>query len=153
MKGHGPSLHGFHGLVQALTPALEACRLDAVMPYETYKVIHILGVIFLFTALGGLLLHLMNGGNKADNPSRKVLAITHGIALLVIFVAGFGLLARIQPMSAGIPIWLYPKLLIWLFMGIAVALLYRKPRLAASFWWVLPLLGVLAAVFAIYKPL
>ena len=59
-----------------------------MLPPEVYKILHILGVAWLFFALGGATLHALNGGDKASNKSRKLVAASHGIALVIILVAG-----------------------------------------------------------------
>ncbi len=64
------------------------------MSYEFYQTLHVLGLFLLFSSLGAAALHAMNGGTKESNPSRKWVAITHGVGLLFVLVAGFGLLAK-----------------------------------------------------------
>lgn len=124
------------------------------MPYQVYKVLHIFAVVMLFVSLGGLTLHAVNGGTKESNLGRKMVAISHGVAMIIILVAGFGLLARLQVMAAGIafPLWVWLKLGIWVVMGALVAIPYRKPELARPLWLLLPVLGAVAAAVAIYKP-
>lgn len=119
--------------------------------YELYKVVHLVGLFFLFLSLGGMCLHAMNGGTKESNNSRKILAITHGVSLLVTLTGGFGLLARLG-MASSFPIWLWPKLAIWLIMGGIVALIYRAPQLGKALWFIIPILGLIAAYLGVYKP-
>ena len=119
------------------------------MSYEFYKVLHVVGIILVFMSLGGALLHATGGGTREQNPARKLIAALNGTGLLLIIVAGFGMLAKIQSMSAGIPSWLHPKLLIWLLIAASPALLARKPGSAKAMWFVLPLLGAAAAYFGI----
>lgn len=120
------------------------------MPYEFYNLLHVLGILLLFMAFGGWAFHGISGGTKATNKARGLLAATHGIGLVIIIVAGFGMLAKIQPMSAGLPGWLHPKLLVWVLLGAAPAILNRKPEWGKAMWFALPLLAALAAFFAIY---
>jgi uncharacterized membrane protein SirB2 len=121
------------------------------MPYEFYKVLHLIGIMFLFFSVGGMVLHGMNGGTKESNGSRKWLVIGHGVSLVVILVAGFGLLARLG-LTQGFPLWVWPKLAIWLAMGAVIALAYRGQAVAKALWVAIPLLGAVAAWLAIYKP-
>jgi hypothetical protein len=122
------------------------------MSYETYKALHLLGIFLLFTALGGsAMLALRGGEDEQVRPHRKLLAATHGIALLVVFVAGFGLMARLGIM-AGWPLWIWVKLGVWVALGGAVAVIRRKPALGRAWYVVLPLLGSIAAYMAITKP-
>lgn len=119
------------------------------MSYEFYKVLHVVGIILVFMTLGATVLHAANGGTREHNPSRKLVAALNGVGLLLIIVAGFGMLAKIQSMSAGIPSWLHPKLFIWLLIAAAPVLINRKPGTARLMWIVLPLLGAAAAWFGI----
>lgn len=119
------------------------------MSYEFYKVLHVVGIILVFMTLGASLLHAANGGTRENNKSRKLVAALNGVGLLLIIVAGFGMLAKIQSMSAGLPSWLHPKLFIWLLIAAAPALIARKPGSAKAMWIVLPLLGAAAAWFGV----
>ena len=107
-----------------------------------------MGVIFLFLSLGGYLTL-----SSTNTPvSRKLLALTHGIAVIVILVAGFGLLARLG-FSAfqSWPLWVWVKLTIWLILALMVILIRRVPELKISLWFIIPILGVIAAYMAIFK--
>jgi hypothetical protein len=122
------------------------------MPYETYKALHLLGIFLLFSALGGsVMLGLRGGSDEQIRPYRKLLAASHGIALLLIFVAGFGLMARLGIM-AGWPLWIWVKLGVWVALGGAIALVRRKPELGRVWLVVLPIVGTIAAYMAIAKP-
>lgn len=118
------------------------------MSYAFYNLLHILGIVLVFMALGGYAFHGANGGTKEDNKARGLLAGTHGVGMLLILVAGFGMLAKIDAM-ASIPAWVYPKLLIWVVLGAAPALLNRKPEQGKVLWFVLFLLGGTAAYLGI----
>ncbi|HEX9667325.1 MAG TPA: SirB2 family protein [Thermodesulfobacteriota bacterium] len=118
------------------------------MSYETYKLIHLLSVIFLFLSLGG---YLMLSSNKTL-VSRKLIAITHGISVIVILVAGFGLLARLGFSSfQSWPLWVWVKLVIWLILAVIIILIRRMPELRISLWFIIPILGGIAAYMAIFK--
>ena len=116
------------------------------MSLEFYKVLHLAGVIFLFVAVGAAIVRAMSGGSEAG---KKISGLTHGIALIVILVSGFGLLARYQ---LGFEAWVWVKLLIWLALGASVALIRRMAKQSTLWWWALPLLGVLAAYLGVFKP-
>ncbi len=122
------------------------------MSYTFYKTLHVFGVILLFTSLGAYAHHNATGGTKADNSRRKVSAATHGIALLILLVAGFGAAGKAGMMSNGFPLWIAAKLVLWFFFGGVVAMLGKKPGIGSILWWVMPLLGGLAGYLAIYKP-
>ena len=118
--------------------------------YNLYKVIHLFGMVLIFTSLGGLAAHAASGGTKESNSSRRLLGIGHGLGLVLMIVAGFGLLGLTgASMASG---WVWGKLLIWLFMGAASALPYRSQAMARSLLLILPVLGALAAYLAIFKP-
>ena len=120
------------------------------MSLVAYKLLHVAGVVFLFAALGGSVLSHRAGA--AGAAAKKLTGITHGIALLLIAFAGFGALARLGLTSVGLPGWVWAKIAIWLILGAAPFVLRRKPSLAGAFWWLLPILGIVAAWLAFYKP-
>ena len=120
--------------------------------YQLYNLVHILGIVLVFMSLGALAFHGANGGKKETNGVRKLVMATHGVGLLLILVAGFGMLARSRSMAAGLPGWIHPKLLIWVLLGAAPALLNRKPEWGKIMWIVLPLLAATSAYFAINHP-
>lgn len=119
-----------------------------MIPYETYKVLHILGVIFLFLSLGA---YLMLASNKMEK-GRKLAGITHGIAALIILLGGFGLLARLEFISiSSWPLWIWIKLAIWLILAVIIVLIKKIPELRTLLWFIIPILGGIAAFMAIYK--
>ena len=115
-----------------------------------YKNLHLLGVVMVLMALGGVILHHILGGARA-HAWRKPLAITHGVGLLLVLLGGFGMLARL-----GIhwpwPGWIIGKIIIWLVFGALGAVVARNTALARPLWWVTILLGGLAAYLAGSKP-
>lgn len=123
------------------------------MPIEVYKLLHLLGIMLLFASLGGVaILGLLRGGDDRDvAPLRKLLVAAHGVALLVIFVAGFGLMARLGIMSNW-PAWIYIKIALWLVLGAAVTVVRRTPALGRLWLWILPLVGGAAAWVAFTHP-
>jgi hypothetical protein len=120
------------------------------MPYPIYKLIHYLGIFTVVIAVALVCMHVLRGGTRADYPHRRALAIAHGTAMVLVLLGGFGMLARLE--YRGIPGWLYPKLLIWLFLGASTALAYRNRAFARMLLVALPVIAVLAAYFALYKP-
>jgi hypothetical protein len=122
-----------------------------MISYEVYKVIHLVGVLMVFLALGGLITHAANGGSK-NHSWRKPIAITHGIGLFVSLVGGFGLLARLGIVQGGLPLWVWLKLGIWTFFAALIGVLIRKPAWAKPVWLLMIILGALAAYLAGSKP-
>lgn len=120
------------------------------MPIQLYVVLHVLGIILTFMALGAAALHAGNGGTRETNPQRGLLGAVHGVGMLLILVAGFGMLAK--KFGGGLPGWVHPKLLIWLLLGAAPVLIARKPGSARLMWILLPLLGAAAAYLGVNHP-
>jgi len=120
------------------------------MNLDAYRLLHLAGVFFLFAALGGAILASRQGAAGAG--ARKLVGITHGLALLLIAFAGFGALAKLGLTSSGIPGWVWGKMVVWLLLGAAPFVLRKKPSLGSLFWWLLPLVGGVAAWLALFKP-
>lgn len=123
-----------------------------MISYPIYKLIHIFGILLMFASLAGLSFYISNGGTKKDNVLRKQSAIAHGVGLFLILLAGFGMLARLQITQFPWPGWVWGKVAIWLVYGGLIAVIVRKPDLAKWMWIILPILGTMAAYFAVIKP-
>lgn len=119
--------------------------------YFVFKILHVLGAFYLFAALGAVVVGRLRTGDAAPPKDRayKLSGMTHGIALLLILVAGFGILG-IQQLGFGLWVWL--KLAIWLLLAASIAVVRRSPRWAALLWWLLPLLGAAAVWLCLVKP-
>lgn len=126
------------------------------MSPEFYRVLHLFGIFLLFCTLGGLtMLAWQTRGAQAVKEevtaARKRLVMVHGLALIVILVAGFGLMAKLGMMK-GWPTWIYGKLAIWVVLG-AAATAVRKLADHGKLWIVLlPVFGAVAAYLAILHP-
>jgi hypothetical protein len=117
------------------------------MSYEFYKLAHVIAVLFLFTSLGVL-------AATAGSPSarlRRMASIAHGVALALIFIAGFGLLAKLGYFGA-IPAWAYLKMAVWAVLALAVVPLKRKPEWAPALWLLMPAVGGFAVWLAVTQP-
>lgn len=124
-----------------------------MISYQTYKVVHLIGIFLVLTALAGLALAAANGATRQSNSARRLISASHGIGLFVVLVGGFGLLARLGVMhGAAFPGWVWGKLAIWVAIGALVAVPYRRPDYARAVFLALPVLGGLAAWLAIFKP-
>ena len=123
------------------------------MPYPIYKLIHLLGIFLLLTTLAIACTHLLRGGTRADLPRRRALGVTHGTASFLILLGGFGMLARLGIVEGGLPGWILLKLGIWLILSAALALGLRATAGARAVLIGTPLLALMAAAIAIYKPL
>ncbi|MDP2313455.1 MAG: hypothetical protein Q8P41_11160 [Pseudomonadota bacterium] len=120
------------------------------MSYDFYKILHFIGLASIWGALGAATLHAMNGGTKATNPSRKIVAATHGIGLFLMLLGGFGMLAKKQiPVGDG---WVIAKIVLWLVVGGLLAVPLRAPALAKPLWFALPFFVAIGAWLALTKP-
>lgn len=133
-----------------------------MIPYATYKVVHYLGIFLLLTALAARLGRAAGfaAGSASTGPSaptsdpwKKRLGVTHGIALFLILLGGFGMLARLDiTHGLGLPGWIWAKLGIWTLLGAAILVASRIPALSGRLLVVVPALAVLAGIIALYKP-
>ncbi len=112
-----------------------------------YHILHFIGIVMLFLGYGALLGRSMAGSDDAR--VKKLGSITSGIGLLLIIVAGFGMIAKMHVPMEG---WLIVKIVIWVALGGLTALINRKPALAGALWWGLIALGGLAAVMVYARP-
>lgn len=111
--------------------------------YTTYKFIHLVGILFIFIAIGGL--SALAQGSKP----RKIYGMLHGIFLLITFVAGFGLIARLN-LPTPWPMWIWCKLAGWLVIGMAPKFTKSwSPIQTILFYGVF---GAVMAYLALYKP-
>lgn len=122
------------------------------MSYSFYQILHIFGIAMLLIAIGGVFVHAANSPEKNANAVRRILLTMHGIGSFLILLAGFGLLAKLGEVS-GFPAWLWPKLAIWLILSLAIVLPYRSVTVARLLILVTPILVLLAAYFAVFKPI
>ena len=120
------------------------------MSYEVYKIIHLTGIVLLFSGLVGLLALKMSGA-ALEGKTKKFIFLTHGIGAFFVLLGGFGLLARLE-LARSIPNWAYAKILIWLVLGGSVALIKRKGQFAFPIYVLLMILFIAAACLAIFKP-
>lgn len=118
-----------------------------VMSPLFYQFLHVTGVLLLFTSVGAFLAGPQSG-------ARKFAGMLHGIGLLLLLVAGFGLMAKkfgvANPMS--FPAWAWAKVVVWLVLG-ALPAVVNRGKLAPKGGVLLGLvLGLAAAWLAIFKP-
>ena len=109
----------------------------------TYKFIHVISIMFIFISIGGLTAFTQK------TTSRKMFSAIHGVFMLVIFVAGFGLMAKLKLMNP-MPGWVWCKIVGWLIIGMAPK--FTKSWSPAITLSVYGALGVIMAYLALYKP-
>ena len=122
------------------------------MSPEYYRILHLGAIFFVFASIGGMVL-VHHAGNVTP-AARKLASITHGIALLVVLVAGFGLFkyVGVAHNPATWPLWVWGKFVTWLLLGAALVLVRKKPHWTTLWWVGLPLLGMVNAYLAFFKP-
>ena len=118
------------------------------MPYQFYLVLHFLGIFLVLLPLGGICFHMAAGGTR-DWPLRGWAAMLHGIGLVIALIAGFAMLGKLH---VGLPPWAVGKFVVWLLLGAAPVLIYRKGQMAKTWLFVILLLAVTAGGLAAYKP-
>ena len=116
------------------------------MPANFYSLLHITGILLVFIGYGSLIGLALS---KVENTKVKKLgAITSGIGLTLLLVAGFGLIAKMGYNYTST--WLIVKMIIWLILGSIVALINRKPEWAKLLWWISLLLGFIAILMVYF---
>ncbi len=121
--------------------------------HQFYNVVHILGIVLMMSALGGMVV----AGASTPGPRPRWVRWTilgfHGFGAFLILLGGFGMLARLGIVAGhSWPGWIWTKVIIWGMLGIAAVLPLRYPRTALPLLLLLPVLGGTAAYMAIYKP-
>jgi hypothetical protein len=122
-----------------------------MLDVSVYRFFHLLGIMMIFASLGGLIHDVINGGTKAQNRWRKAAAATHGVGIVLLLLSGFGMLARLQ-IHWPWPGWVFGKIIIWIILGGITALIYRLPNAGKALWYIVLILGALAAYLALGKP-
>jgi len=112
-----------------------------MMSYTAYKVIHLFGIFLTLLALGAIHGQSVSGSGAKVS---KLFQVAFGIGLAIIFVAGFGLLAKLG-LASSPPPWLWAKLGIWALLGGSAFVIRRPGSLATGLWLAIPVLGAVAA--------
>jgi hypothetical protein len=120
------------------------------MSYEFYKLLHICGILMIFSGLAALW-GVYSTGQAPPPGRRKALAIIHGLGMLLVLVGGFGMAAKLGLM-ANLPLWLYLKISVWLLLGASMVLAKRKAQWGPALLLLWILLGASAATLALFKP-
>lgn len=108
-----------------------------------YHILHLVGLIVLFVGFGGLL--------SGDASARRSAMKFHGIGLIILLVAGFGLIAKLK-LSYSAP-FVIAKLVIFLLLGALPVLAKRKVLPAGGVVLLAVVLGGCAAYLGYTKAL
>lgn len=103
------------------------------MSIAFYHVLHLAGLLSLFIGFGALL-----------GSDTKTAMKWHGIGLVIMIVAGFGMLAKLGIMSS-MPTWVWIKIGIWLALGALPVLAKRQVLPKGAVVLIAALLAVAAA--------
>jgi hypothetical protein len=114
-----------------------------MIDFSVYKLIHLIGIFALFLSLGAAAV--------TEKAQSRWASPVHGVALLLILIGGFGMLARMG-IHGALPGWVMGKLIIWLLFGGAIAIARRKKLPVGAFVLLLTILGGIAASLALWKP-
>lgn len=88
------------------------------MSEPTYRLLHFAGLLLLYGAIGCIAMH------KGEGKPPKLGTILHGVGLVVMLVAGFGMLARME-IHWPWPSYVMVKVGLWVALG-ALPILMRK---------------------------
>jgi hypothetical protein len=121
-----------------------------MLSHTAYKVIHLLGIFLLLSGLGGVWAMAVSSVDTTRQTGRRLLMATHGVALLLILIAGFGMLARLGITGAW-PLWVWIKLMIWILLAALPWLLRRTEGAHSVLFYLAPLLGAIAAYSALFR--
>jgi hypothetical protein len=113
-----------------------------------YKVAHLFGIMLMFSALGTVIAGAVAG--EGSLRLKKLGGIAQGIALVIILVGGFGMLARLG-LNDGWPLWVWLKLVIWVIFGGATIFVRKAGEKAGWLLVLLPVLGAVSAWLALYR--
>lgn len=114
------------------------------MSYETYKILHLIGVFSLFLALGALLI------STPTRKQKKRIMMLHGIAALLLFITGFGLLARLNILHF-LPTWSILKIMLWLVLSLLIPILLSYQFNRSWMWAIVWLCGLFSVLLAVTK--
>lgn len=120
------------------------------MGYPFYLFLHLVSLFIAFLTLGGITAHMLAGGNKQNFQMRKAFASIHGIAILVAFVSGFGMMAG--KFQFGSSQWLYGKILCWIIIAAFPAIAYRKVLPRWGDFALLAIVAISAVALVVFKP-
>lgn len=112
------------------------------MSYLTYKILHLGSLLFFFILYAQAVV-------KPKDQIKKEVILT-GVALILILVSGFGLLARLGIMHGQAwPIWVKLKFGIWLLVGATGHIVLKRfSHLKSKYIWVLFAIFISAAWLA-----
>lgn len=119
-----------------------------MISYQIYKILHVVSIVMFFALYAAAAVKAQRGEKF------KLETILTGVCLVIILIAGMGLVARIGiPHGESWPIWLKAKLGIWIVIGVSGHMILKRfSQFAMKYFWASSVLLVLASYLANYKP-
>ena len=105
-----------------------------------YKTLHIFSLLLVFLAIGQMI--------TSKDKSYKLPYMMHGIGVLLVLVAGFGMLAKLK---IGFTTWTYMKLGTWLAVAASPGFVKRAPFRKPLMSLIILAIGLFGVYTAIYK--
>jgi hypothetical protein len=114
------------------------------MDIQVYNLIHLVSIMALFAALGSI------AASECDK-CKKLGAMLHGIALVLLAVSGMAMFAKLGAMGVKFPVWwLIAKFVIWIGMGGMLVVAKRRLLPCGKVIAIILALGAIAAYLGIY---
>jgi len=107
-----------------------------------YKVIHLAGIMGLFSAMGAVIAGMCTS-------CKKMGMILHGVSLLLILISGFGMIAKFGYGMGG---WVYAKIVIFIILGALPAFAKKEKFPKPVAMGILLFCGIAAAYLGVKKP-
>jgi hypothetical protein len=106
-----------------------------------YQILHVIGILLVFAGFGGLI-----AGGDGYRPAMKL----HGIGLLIVLAAGFGMIAKLGYSYTST--WVIGKIVILLLLGFLPVLAKRRVLQPGVIVLLAIVLGGVAAHLVYTKP-
>ncbi|MCG9894010.1 MAG: hypothetical protein MH204_00860, partial [Fimbriimonadaceae bacterium] len=116
-----------------------------MLSYQFYHFFHLGGLATVLLALGAMPFVMLAPEEKRKG-LRRPLGILHGVALAIMVISGFGLLARLG-ITDGLPLWVILKLGVWVVLGVWPMAAYRLGAKSPVLTAFLPLAFALTAFY------
>ena len=110
------------------------------MSVTFYRTLHIFSLLLVFLAIGQMI--------TSKDKSYKLPYMLHGIGVLLVLVAGFGMLAKLQ---IGFTAWTYTKIATWIAIAAAPGLVKRAPFRKPLMSLIILAIGLFGVYTAVYK--
>src|SRR5688572_31629681 len=102
-----------------------------MISHQFYNVVHIVGLVLLMAALGGITLTAEATDVRPSARPRRLVLVLHGVGAFLVLLGGFGMLARLGIVQGSTwPGWVWVKMGVWVTLLIAAFVPYRFPGTA-----------------------